>query len=69
MKTITLHIEGMTCSHCSTRVEKALKSVPGVSNATVSLEEKKATVSGEALDPKPLEKAVIDAGYQVTRVE
>lgn len=69
MKSITLHIEGMTCSHCSALVEKALKGVPGVSDATVSLEGKKATVHGEALDPKQLEKAVIDAGYQVTQVE
>lgn len=69
MKSITLHIEGMTCSHCSALVEKALKGVKGVQEAQVNLAEKKATVHGEALDPKQLEKAVIDAGYQVTQVE
>ena len=69
MKSITLHIEGMTCSHCSALVEKALKGVKGVQEAQVNLAEKKATVSGEALDPQQLKKAVIDAGYQVTQVE
>lgn len=33
---IYLEIEGMTCSACSTAVEKALKRLNGVSSATVS---------------------------------
>lgn len=67
MKTITLHIEGMTCPHCSARVEKALKAVPEVSDAAVSLEKKEAIVHCEdSLDTRILEKAVTDAGYEVT---
>ena len=30
-----LHITGMTCASCVARVEKALRQVPGVSQATV----------------------------------
>lgn len=34
---VTLEIEGMTCASCVGRVEKALKSVPGVLEASVNL--------------------------------
>ena len=35
--TLTLPIEGMTCASCVGRVEKALKAVPGVSDAVVTI--------------------------------
>lgn len=59
-------IEGMTCGHCSGRVEKALNSLPGV-NATVDLAAKTATVTGGAEDAA-LKKAVEDAGYTVISI-
>ena len=37
-------IEGMTCASCVGRVEKALKAVPGVSEAQVNLATEPATV-------------------------
>lgn len=33
--TISLLIEGMTCASCVARVEKGIKAVPGVTDATV----------------------------------
>ncbi|NIV39058.1 MAG: hypothetical protein GWN58_59470, partial [Anaerolineae bacterium] len=39
-----LEIEGMTCASCVGRVEKALKAVPGVSEAEVNLATERATV-------------------------
>ena len=30
MQQITLHIDGMMCTHCTGRVEKALNDLPGV---------------------------------------
>ena len=42
---IRLPIEGMTCSSCVTRVEKALQAVPGVGSAEVNLATETATVS------------------------
>lgn len=33
---IKLPIEGMTCASCATRVEKALRRVPGVASAEVT---------------------------------
>ena len=61
-------IEGMSCGHCSARVEKALNEIAGV-KATVNLEEKTAYVeiSGDVGDDV-LKKAVEDAGYEVTAI-
>ena len=69
MMTKTIQIEGMTCSHCSGRVEKALNSIDGVS-ATVDLEGKKANVqiSGNVSDAA-LKAAVEDAGYEVVAIQ
>jgi copper chaperone len=44
MKTARLKVSGMTCGHCRAAVEKALRSQPGVQNATVNLESGSAEV-------------------------
>ena len=62
-----IHIEGMSCGHCSARVEDALNKLPGIS-ATVDLAAKTATVTGDAADDT-LVRTVTDAGYEVTGVE
>ena len=41
---LDLSIQGMTCASCVLRVEKALKSVPGVSSATVNLATERAHI-------------------------
>lgn len=61
---IVLKIEGMMCEHCKARVEKALREVPGVTEVSVNLKKKTATVSGSAA-VTDLERAVTDAGYKV----
>ncbi|PZR87487.1 MAG: heavy metal translocating P-type ATPase [Stutzerimonas stutzeri] len=64
--TISLPIEGMTCASCVGRVERALKAVPGVTNAVVNLATEKATITtNAAIDPSTLVKAVEDVGYEV----
>jgi Au+-exporting ATPase len=55
-------IEGMTCASCVGRVEKALKAVPGVTNAVVNLATEKATIQGSA-DAAALVAAIEGAGY------
>ena len=42
--TLELPIEGMTCASCVGRVERALKAVPGVQNASVNLATERASV-------------------------
>ncbi|MDP4278736.1 MAG: metal-transporting ATPase, partial [Bacteroidota bacterium] len=64
-----LSIEGMSCAHCSTRVEKALNALDGV-EARVSLNDKKAYVTTNSqVSNDTLKKAVIMAGYDVVEIE
>ena len=46
--TIALRVDGMSCGHCSSQVEKALVAVSGVATAEVDLESGRATVVGTA---------------------
>ncbi|MEK9803599.1 MAG: heavy metal translocating P-type ATPase, partial [Curvibacter sp.] len=64
--TLDLGIGGMTCASCVTRVEKALRKVPGVSEATVNLATESARVSyapSQQIEAR-LRRAVRDAGYE-----
>ncbi|MBF0428879.1 MAG: heavy metal translocating P-type ATPase, partial [Magnetococcales bacterium] len=64
---VTLPVGGLSCASCAGRVERALKAVPGVENASVNLTMAKAMVSGEvALNT--LIAAVREAGFQVPTV-
>ncbi|HEX8732275.1 MAG TPA: heavy metal-associated domain-containing protein, partial [Ktedonobacterales bacterium] len=46
--TATLAVEGMTCASCALRIEKGLKKLPGVADASVNLATEQATVSYDA---------------------
>ena len=62
--TFDLPITGMTCASCAGRVERALRKVPGVKNATVNLANERAHVEVlEQIDPANLIAAVDKAGY------
>ncbi len=66
LATLDLGITGMTCASCVTRVEKALKKVPGVTGAAVNLATESARVSyapSEQIEAR-LRRAVRDAGYE-----
>lgn len=68
--TKTVFIEGMSCGHCSKRVEEALKSVNGVKYVSVNLEEKKAKVVLKTdVDNEILKVAVEDVGFEVINIE
>ncbi len=61
-----IKIEGMTCGHCSARVEKQLKKIEGVEDAVVDLEAKNAIVTlSTAVDNETISEAVDEAGYDV----
>ena len=57
----TLHVEGMTCSHCEARVKKVLEAVEGVQKVEVDLEAHTARVQGESLEDTQLTAVVEDA--------
>ena len=68
---LDLGIGGMTCASCVSRVERALRKVPGVSDATVNLATESARVAwvpGAAPDAAAMDallrRAVRNAGYE-----
>lgn len=63
-----IKIEGMSCQHCVGHVTEALKNIAGLSDIKVSLEEKCATVSGNA-DPTVIKAAIEEEGYDVVGIE
>jgi Cu+-exporting ATPase len=71
LDTLDLGIGGMTCASCVGRVERALRKVPGVQDATVNLATESARIAyvvppdaqGPAMDAL-LRRAVRNAGYE-----
>ncbi|MGE8286678.1 MAG: heavy metal translocating P-type ATPase [Stenotrophomonas sp.] len=62
-----LMIEGMTCASCVGRVERALKAVPGVRQASVNLATERASVQTDGnVDRQVLVQAVRKVGYEVS---
>ncbi|WP_047462563.1 heavy metal translocating P-type ATPase [Rhizobium rhizogenes] len=66
LQTQELLIEGMTCASCVSRVERALKAIPGVTEANVNLATEKATVRfvSAATSAEELSAAIRNAGYE-----
>ena len=66
-----LIVQGMTCASCVRRVERALRSVPGVQDATVNLATHQARVvyDPRGTTPDRLAEAIVDAGYESPRPE
>ena len=64
---ITIPVQGMTCASCVRTVERSLKKVPGVSEATVNLATERATISYESgqTGVNDLVKKVQDIGFEV----
>ena len=63
-----LEIEGMHCASCVQAVEKSLRNLDGVGNASVNLATESATVEFDPsqVDVERLRKAVSDAGYEAS---
>ena len=58
-------VEGMTCSHCKSRVEKAVLAVDGVDNCEVKLDERLVSFEMNKDVEAEVRKAITDAGYYV----
>ena len=59
-------VTGMSCAACSSRVEKAVSKVPGVTSCSVSLLTNSMGVEGTASEQEII-KAVTDAGYSAAK--
>lgn len=66
MKNIELKIEGMHCTGCSTRLEKVLNGLDGVSNASVNLETKNAVIEFDSskITLEEIKETIEDAGFK-----
>lgn len=63
--THTFSVEGMSCSHCTARVEKALSEIKGVKSAKADLEAKSVTViAAESVTLDSLKAAVNALGFK-----
>jgi P-type Cu+ transporter len=65
MNTLHFRVEGMSCAACSGRVEKALRSVPGVEEAKVNLATEEAFVKAHGDKAAQLTEAVAARGYRL----
>ena len=64
MKKIILKIGGMTCSACSSGLEKYLNKQKGIKSANVNLVLSMATIEYEDIKRKDLDKYIKDAGFE-----
>jgi copper chaperone CopZ len=63
-------IEGMTCGHCASHVEEALKEVCGIKSAKVDLKGKVAVIElAHDVEDEKIKAAVEDAGYEATNIQ
>lgn len=59
-----IKVQGMSCRHCVMHITEALKGVPGVTDAVVSLEAGTATVEANVpVSNEALAAAIRDVGY------
>lgn len=62
---LLIGVEGMSCSHCTSRVQQALEALPGVKSAEVSLNPEKALILYDASqDAASMEQAAFEAVRQ-----
>ncbi|MGH7826689.1 MAG: HAD-IC family P-type ATPase, partial [Candidatus Binatia bacterium] len=63
---ITIPIRGMSCASCVEKIEKALRGLPGVTNAVVNFAAEKATMNfiPSIHSAADLRKAIRDIGYE-----
>jgi len=65
MKKIKINIEGMHCASCASNVEKSIKKIKGVKEASVSIMLKKAIVESEDfVSENEIRQAITNAGYK-----
>ena len=65
-QTTTISVGGMTCAACVRRVERAIKTLPGVDEVAVNLATARATVqhAGEWAGMPALKQMITDQGYE-----
>lgn len=63
-------IEGMECNNCKARVEKVLRSIDGVEEVEVSLENKKAIIkTSKQIENSKIKETIEDIGFSVNQIQ
>ncbi|MDR2892246.1 MAG: heavy-metal-associated domain-containing protein [Deltaproteobacteria bacterium] len=61
-----MKIDGMSCGHCTASVDKALRTLPGVSEVKVDLASKSASLkTDDTVSDALLKKTIEDLGFNV----
>lgn len=65
-ETVSLHVEGMTCSSCASHIKEEMAKVPGIFDVEVSVRGKSVTVryNPDEVQPKQMVTVINDAGYK-----
>lgn len=66
--TCTFHVPDMECKHCQSKVEQAIKELPGVKNVEVLLDENLVKVEGE-VDEGSIKEQIKKAGFTAAKRE
>ena len=69
---VDIDIEGMSCQFCAHSVQKNIKKLPGVENAQVNIDTKKAHIvmlEGKQANIEQLKKKIIDSGFTPVKVK
>lgn len=68
METTTLNVPSITCSICSGKIQKELKSMDGIKDVNINLKSQSVEVSYNPDETKPLDikKKIMTMGYDVT---
>ena len=65
-------VSDMVCGFCSAKVEKELKTLPGVKTVSVNLDDKRARIvmaDGSQADAAAVRKIISDAGFTPGKLE
>ncbi len=65
-------VNGMVCAFCAQGIEKRLSKLPATKAVYVDLKQKVVAVEakeGETLDARTITAEIVDAGYDVTKLE
>ena len=66
MRSLVLHIEGMSCGHCLNAVSRALTALSGVESGSVRMGRAELRYDEQTVEPSSIVAAVTDAGYRAT---
>ncbi len=69
---IKVTVNGMVCSFCAQGIEKRLSKMGATKDVLVDLKKKTVAVAakdGQALDAKAISAEIVDAGYDVVKIE